>query len=244
MVTIPPLSVMGDVLGQLNRWIRDANDYFGTGTSLTVIIGVAILATPLLLLVGIRHLLRKRDLEVARAGAFRSHDPFAGTGHLLTGRRQRAEIAQALETRRGTAPANELWAGDAPAPPTTSVATDLVEPHGIPAFGGVPDLVLVPPPTPPTPPTLPAPPATSPPGPTPTAGPAPPAPTPGTLAPATPGRTAGSGRTAPKAGPRHGSSRSKRAVVPPEGWYPDQDGPPGTLRFWDGAAWTEHRKTT
>jgi uncharacterized RDD family membrane protein YckC len=29
----------------------------------------------------------------------------------------------------------------------------------------------------------------------------------------------------------------------PEGWYPDPDGPPDRLRWWDGERWTEHRRT-
>jgi hypothetical protein len=28
--------------------------------------------------------------------------------------------------------------------------------------------------------------------------------------------------------------------LPPSGWYPDPYGAPGLLRWWDGAAWTEH----
>lgn len=28
--------------------------------------------------------------------------------------------------------------------------------------------------------------------------------------------------------------------MPPQGWYPDPSGAPGTYRFWNGAAWTEH----
>ena len=28
--------------------------------------------------------------------------------------------------------------------------------------------------------------------------------------------------------------------MPSAGWYPDPSGSPGTYRFWDGAAWTEH----
>jgi hypothetical protein len=27
---------------------------------------------------------------------------------------------------------------------------------------------------------------------------------------------------------------------PPAGWFPAPDGPPGRLRYWDGAAWTDH----
>jgi uncharacterized RDD family membrane protein YckC len=28
----------------------------------------------------------------------------------------------------------------------------------------------------------------------------------------------------------------------PEGWYPDPDGPPDRLRWWDGERWTENRR--
>lgn len=27
---------------------------------------------------------------------------------------------------------------------------------------------------------------------------------------------------------------------PPQGWYPDPQGPPGQQRWWDGSLWTEH----
>jgi endonuclease YncB( thermonuclease family) len=30
-------------------------------------------------------------------------------------------------------------------------------------------------------------------------------------------------------------------MLPPPGWYPDAEGPPGQVRYWDGARWTEHR---
>jgi hypothetical protein len=29
-------------------------------------------------------------------------------------------------------------------------------------------------------------------------------------------------------------------LQPPAGWYPDPSGPQGSLRYWDGLAWTEH----
>lgn len=27
----------------------------------------------------------------------------------------------------------------------------------------------------------------------------------------------------------------------PAGWYPVDEAPPGTIRYWDGTGWTEHR---
>ena len=30
-------------------------------------------------------------------------------------------------------------------------------------------------------------------------------------------------------------------MLPPPGWYPDPQGPPGQIRYWDGVRWTEHR---
>ena len=32
-------------------------------------------------------------------------------------------------------------------------------------------------------------------------------------------------------------------MLPPPGWYPDPQAPPGQIRYWDGARWTEHRAT-
>ncbi len=31
------------------------------------------------------------------------------------------------------------------------------------------------------------------------------------------------------------------AQLPPPGWYPDPQGPPARLRYWDGVRWTDHR---
>jgi hypothetical protein len=30
-------------------------------------------------------------------------------------------------------------------------------------------------------------------------------------------------------------------AAPPAGWYPEDPGVPGALRYWDGSAWSEHR---
>ncbi len=39
----------------------------------------------------------------------------------------------------------------------------------------------------------------------------------------------------------HGESAAPPSQPPP-GWYPAPEGPPGRLRYWDGSAWTEHRR--